>query len=342
MTKITLSKQEVYRHIGMWVFLLAFIPIGQAITGPLISQAVFSIITIINYGIPYYILLLIVFPFFYDQNKALFCLLYIATITIFFLIDYLNLRIIVPALGGYRFRVDNSMPHFIRGTFLHFLYLAIPASGAYMNKKIQKQTQDRVQKEKDILTKELDFLSNQFHSHLTFNFLNFCYMKLLASSSKAADTLTIFSDMLHYSLTIKQEEHIQLSKEIEYIENFITIQKCLTNNVYVDFKYFGDIEQKTILPGILSVFIENAFKHGILNDPNNPMNISIEVNDGILIFRVKNKKSTKNHFLFTGIGLENIKQVLRIFYKEVHNLTINSDDINYVSELKLKLNTMPQ
>lgn len=321
----------------MWVFLLMFFPFLQTIKGPFASQILFPIISILNYAIPYYILLLGVFPYF-DRNKFLFFLSYTGIILLFFIIDFLNLRIILPAFGGYRYRVDTSMPDFIQGTLLHFFYLAIPSTGFYLNKMQQDKVKKNIQKEKEILSMELNFLSNQFHSHLTFNFLNFCYRKLQISSSAAAESIITFSNMLHYSLSIKDKELVLLSEEIDYIENFIEIQKCITNNVFIDFKCEGNFNSKRILPGILGVFIENAFKHGVFNDPNHPMKIRINVNENILNYTIENRKTTKPHFLNTGIGIENIKEVLQISYKNLHSLVISANNFDYISQLKLQLN----
>jgi two-component system LytT family sensor kinase len=338
MSTIKLSKTAIQRHMVIWVLLMVYVATTQIVKGSLISQFLYTPLFILNYVIPYYILTLWAFPNFFEKQKIRFTLYYINVIFLFILIDYLHIKQILPFLGGYRKRIDLSMQEFARTSLLHFSFLAFTSAGAYLNWRSYEMAKKRMQKQKDILSKELDFLTNQFLSHFSFNFLNFCYRKVLHSSPKAANSIECFSELLHYSLNLKPEEYITLVKEIEYIENFIEVQKCITSEVFVILKQEGAIDNFQILQGVLSVFVENAFKHGVFNEQKSPIEILISVNEETLKFHVKNKKSNSSTYLSTGIGLQNIKQVLNLFYKDLHSLIITNTELNYISELTLKMN----
>jgi sensor histidine kinase YesM len=87
---------------------------------------------------------------------------------------------------------------------------------------------------------------------------------------------------------------------------------------------------------LLSVFIENAFKHGVLNEIDTPITIFICVKHETIFFNISNKKAIKKNIETTGIGLVNTKQILNLFYKDKHTLTINETETMYFVELTLK------
>ncbi|HET8963182.1 MAG TPA: hypothetical protein VFM99_04755 [Chitinophagales bacterium] len=114
----------------------------------------------------------------------------------------------------------------------------------------------------------------------------------------------------------------------------------MTTKIFSDFRCNVEIDDNYhIIPGILSTFVENAFKHGILNDKENPITVSLDIKNDVLTFIVRNKKANKKIKISTGIGLSNVNQVLKIYYPNNHNLIIDQDDITYCSKLNLKLTT---
>jgi two-component system LytT family sensor kinase len=339
MRAIKLSKTAIQRHLAIWALLMVYVATTQIVKGSLASQLLYTPLFVLNYVIPYYIFTLWVFPNFFEKQKIRFALYYISVIFLFILIDYLHIKQVLPFLGGYRKRIDLPMLEFIRTSLLHFAFLAFTSAAAYLNWRSLEQAKKRTQRERDMLSKELDFITNQFHSHISFNFLSFCYRKVFHSSPKAANSIERFTELLQYSLNLKPEEYITLVKEIEYIENFIEVQKCVTSEVFVILKQEGAVDNFQILQGVLSVFVENAFKHGVFSEQKAPIEILISVKEETLKFHIKNKKSNSSTYLSTGIGLQNIKQVLNLFYKDLHSLIITNTELNYISELTLKMKT---
>jgi sensor histidine kinase YesM len=187
------------------------------------------------------------------------------------------------------------------------------------------------------LLKELDFLKNQFNSHITFNFLNFCYSKVHKSSKSAADAIESFADMLRYSSQLKPDEEVPLKREIEYIENFIRIQKCITDKVCFSFQYEGRVEEKVILPFVLIKFVENAFKYGELNNELHPIQIYLLAENDKIIFHVKNKKNSAKTLEGLKINYQNIEQMLDVFYFGKFQLKIKETELEYYSELVLRV-----
>ena len=80
---------------------------------------------------------------------------------------------------------------------------------------------------------------------------------------KTADIIERLSGLMRYMLYESNVEKIELEKEIEYIKNYISLQKMrfpedMTGKVNLSIT--GDYSGIRIAPLILIQFIENAFK----------------------------------------------------------------------------------
>jgi two-component system LytT family sensor kinase len=340
MKVIKIPRSTLIRHTIIWACLILYITFFNPVVGPSISQPFYITIFISNFIFSYYILLNFIFPSFFDKNKILFFISYLFVIALFVLIDYIHLKKILPHFGAYTPRGNLPLYSFIKSSILLFSYIAFTTTGWYLNSRSIQRVKEKLDNEKNIIARELNFLKNQFNSHLTFNFLSFCYGKMLNYSPKAAESIENFSDMLHYSFGLKLTEYVSLTKEVEYIENFIEVQKCLTNTIFVEFRHEGDIEKYQILPMLLGVFVENSFKHGVINDPLNPIIVFLSVNNNEIFFKIKNNNAINTKTVSTGIGIQNAERILNLFYRNNHSLTIDKTDTSYSCELNLKINSI--
>ena len=123
-----------------------------------------------------------------------------------------------------------------------------------------------------------------------------------------------------------------------FLQNFIDLQKIrFSDKAYIDFKVEGKIQAQQIVPLLLIAFIENAFKHGVANDPLTPIRLLIDVDDEHLHFYMQNKKHTNNRDASGGIGLNNVKRRLNLLYPNKYNLDIRDETDTYTVELSLVL-----
>jgi two-component system LytT family sensor kinase len=334
---ISLSKNIIYRHLFIWLFLIAFIVYSDAVNGSIKAKFIYFFLFTFNFAISYYLLLLLIFPTFLFKKNKLVVLFYFLILVFFICWDFFHLKYILPSFNGNTPRGKLSLFEFIKSSALFFSFVTVSAFGSYLNWESIERYKLALEKEKRIISSELSFLKNQFNSHLTFNFLNFCYAKLFKASPKAAESVEYFSEMLHYSLNFNSNQKLLLVKEIDYIQNFINIQKCLTTEIYADFSVNLDQENYYIMPMILTVFVENAFKHGVINDYNNPIEIKLEVKDYLISFVTHNKKKNQKIIISSGVGIENIKQTLNLFYENKHSLQISETDTDYYSKLELNI-----
>lgn len=190
-------------------------------------------------------------------------------------------------------------------------------------------------KRKKAIERELLFLKNQFHSPLTFDFLNFCYDRVIHISPETASSIKGFSNVLNYSMSQSFDKLIPLKWEIKCIEDCISFHKCLTTDLCIQFSYLIE-EDIHVPPKLLLIFIENSLKHGVLQDSLYPIKIRIEANKAGIVFTIDNKKNNQKSFFKSGMGLKNSKRILELFYPEKYSLVIESDTDFFHCKLRLK------
>lgn len=183
---------------------------------------------------------------------------------------------------------------------------------------------------------ELSFLKSQINPHFLFNNLNNIYTLVYQHSANALPAISKLSELLRYML-YQKDDFVPLVKEIEYLHHFIDLQ--LLRYDYVPETVINiptDIDPRLkIIPLSLIPFVENAFKHGDLKDPEHPLAISLEVKQDLLIFKAGNQKSTNRKDATGGIGLENIQKRLELLNPEKYNLVINETATHFYVELKM-------
>lgn len=114
------------------------------------------------------------------------------------------------------------------------------------------------------LQAELQLLRAQINPHFLFNTLNNLYSLTLEKSDQAPTVVVKLSELMRYMLETSKQEKSSLQAEINFIHNYLALEKLrLNNRATIDFEVLGAPQQKTIATLLLIPFIENAFKHGI-------------------------------------------------------------------------------
>ena len=129
----------------------------------------------------------------------------------------------------------------------------------------------------------------------------------------------------------------RLSKDIQYITNYIDLQRLrLSSKVVIDYRVEGNLQDHFISPLLLIAFIENAFKHGISYSHSSAIRIHIKVFEKILTLYVENPVVENNSFA-GGLGLKNVKRRLELLYPGHHSLDISQKDQLNIVNLKIDL-----
>src|SRR5690606_26047619 len=110
----------------------------------------------------------------------------------------------------------------------------------------------------------LSFLRSQVQPHFFFNTLNNLYALTLEKSEKAPETVLKLSELMSYVIYKGKQQFVNLSEEIEHINNYIDLENLrYGNKLEAKLSISGNILGKQIPPLILMPFVENSFKHGI-------------------------------------------------------------------------------
>ncbi len=208
--------------------------------------------------------------------------------------------------------------------------------------KNEAQAQD-LQNEK--IQAELKLMQSQINPHFMFNALN----NLLAISERSGTSQTSMgisqlSEMLRFMLYDTQEKDISISKEVEFIENYMALQRLkYSDEDPFDIQFNKDIDQfeHSIAPNLFIPFIENAYKHGLHIESPSFIFIELLAKENELHFHVKNSKhllqKTEFDKKYSGIGLENVTKRLKLLYPHRHHLEIEEDDATFSVQLKISL-----
>ncbi|WP_338394764.1 sensor histidine kinase [Fulvitalea axinellae] len=189
---------------------------------------------------------------------------------------------------------------------------------------------------------ELQFLKNQINPHFLFNNLNNIYSYSLEHSPKTPSIILKLSSVLRYMLYDCREDLVNLESEIEHLRNFTALNELqIENRGEVRFKAKNITSEYRIAPLILTVFVENAFKHSMASQSGDiEININTELNEeGTLNFSCENSfRENPNHaHLNQGIGLENVRKRLALIYPNRHTLRLSKEKEYFRVELELIL-----
>ena len=202
----------------------------------------------------------------------------------------------------------------------------------FLNERVQRDLENQR------LSAELAFLKSQINPHFLFNSLNSIYSLAYQRSETTPEAILKLSEIMRYMLYECNDNKVDLDKELQYLHNYIDLQRIrFANKAYIDFKVNGTVGDQQIAPLLLIAFIENAFKHGVANNPLTPIRLLIEIDESHLHFYIKNKKHNNNRDPAGGIGLSNVKRRLDLLYPQKYNLEIQDETDAYTVELSLVL-----
>lgn len=183
---------------------------------------------------------------------------------------------------------------------------------------------------------ELQYLRSQINPHSLFNSLNTIYFLIDKENREARETLMKFSELLRYQLYECNTEHIDITKEVQYLRNYVAIQRLRHDEHYrIQFESAPEVRDFNIAPLLLIPFVENAFKHVSSHLAPNYIYISMEMADGRFRLTVQNTREEKPAKTNGGIGLANVKRRLELLYPGKHELHIENGSHLYSVTLNL-------
>jgi len=157
---------------------------------------------------------------------------------------------------------------------------------------------------------------------------------------KASTVIIKLSEFLRYQLYENGEEKTLLTSEIEFLSNFINLEKIRRENFSVEINSKTDkriLNSTFIPPNLFTTFVENAIKHSVdISGRESYIKITIEIIDKKLHFTCVNSRNSQftiSDKKYGGLGLVNIKRRLELLYEKTYTLETLSFENEYVVNL---------
>jgi len=340
---------KITGHIIFWLVSIALLSLlfyfyDEKFSFNLVEK---SIVTNLIFAICVYINLYFFIPKFLKQKNYIFYIFWLivllsaASLTLQFLFIYPLSKLLGISEGYTTFNTNLHSAYF----FSTFLYVGITSFLKLIKDwlSLQDINLKLVKIEQQKLEAELKTLKGQLNPHFLFNSLNNIYSLALIKSDKVPELILKLSDLMRHIIYESKEDYILLEKELEFVNNFIALQRIRTSEkTKIKYEIKGKIPSAKIAPLLFEPFIDNAFKHGLPGTNNSDfINITFNFeNTELLIFKLENnyeelfsqKKSN------SGIGLKNVKQRLKLLYQpHEYKLNIQKRDHIHLVTLELKL-----
>jgi LytS/YehU family sensor histidine kinase len=192
-------------------------------------------------------------------------------------------------------------------------------------------------KKEELRKLEAGFLESQLDNHFLFNSLNSIYGLAVSGSEKTAKSILLLSDILSFILYDTRKGIYSVEKELEIMNKYINLQQIrFSNKLRIDIQVRGDLSRCYIRPLILFSLLENSIKHSAI-DSDRYRRISIRMESEItdLHFYIENRCRKKENSDHSGIGMQNMKQRLRLLYPDAHSFTAIRNDTTFRVRLSL-------
>jgi two-component system, LytTR family, sensor kinase len=225
---------------------------------------------------------------------------------------------------------------FFATTFLIWLFIVLTLKFVYYIKEVKLK---QVQLEASLKESQLNTLKGQVNPHFMFNSLNNIRGLILEDTNKSREMITRLSEMLRYSLTKNDVNAIELSDELEMVDNYVAISKIqMEERLLFEKTIDVNLNGIKIPPMIIQMLVENATKHGISNLKNGGIiKLNIKQKAKKLLIEVCNSGKLSIDSKSTQLGLKNIQQRLALLYKGDASFNLEEKKSHVVAKIQIPL-----
>jgi hypothetical protein len=323
------NKSEIF----CWVLVALLNPVINALTYFWFDRRIWIVLFFVSLIVfPAYVLysrLIIPKSYFPHRYVEFACLsigfyifMHVLLMGIYSFIMQFNPLLIEQSYFSYRPRV------IVRESVWIFVNMFLSVVAAFV-KKASDEDELLATLQKDNTTYKLKYLQSQLNPHFLFNTLNSIYSLSLQQSEKTPEVVIKLADLMRYLVYECNEPRVSLNKEIEFIKNYIEIEK-IRYKADIRFSVEGETDGILIEPFLFISFIENGFKHAMDDSYTNPfIYITIKVEEKQITLTVINNTNidleTQSKRIF-GTGIKNSKNLLEILYPDAYDLNIIQTD----------------
>lgn len=194
--------------------------------------------------------------------------------------------------------------------------------------------------QKDNAFLKIRYLRTQLNPHFLFNTLNSIYSLSLQKSDRTPEVVIKLADIMRYLIDECNQEKIPLTKEIDFIRNYIEIEK-IRFKADIRFTVEGETEDILIEPFLFISFIENGFKHALDNSQTLPfIYVTLKIEPDRFVLNVINNTDIdleNQAKRIQGRSITNSRSILEILYRDAYALDIIQTEKDERKESKLRL-----
>lgn len=225
------------------------------------------------------------------------------------------------------------------------LFVITPLTWLYYHFNKEKILRLRIVEKQLVKSKaDLQFLRSQINPHFLFNILNTLYgTALQENASYTAEGIQKLGDMMRFMLHENNLDFIDMEKEVDYLNNYIALQKLRTQSspeIIIEDNINGQNCHHKIAPMLLIPLVENAFKHGISLKEKSWIKISLHCNEKDILFEVRNsvhqRQDNDPEKDKSGIGFKNVLERLKLIYPGKFQIAVNDDGKEFFVQLSIQ------
>jgi LytS/YehU family sensor histidine kinase len=195
--------------------------------------------------------------------------------------------------------------------------------------------------ETDHLQLQLSQLKAQLQPHFLFNTLNSLYGMSLSGSKETPRFILLLSQMMQYILYDCNSEEVPLKEELAFLQGYFEIEQKKFPLARIELKIPEHLPDIKIPPLLFLPLVENSFKHGLHKlEDHAGVYATVHMDNKALYLSIENEclplKASDNK-VKGGIGLNNIKKRLELYYPANYTLSIAETPQKYVVNLTLNL-----
>jgi LytS/YehU family sensor histidine kinase len=192
---------------------------------------------------------------------------------------------------------------------------------------------------------ELRALELQINPHFLFNSLNSIRGLVIENPPLAQDLITRLANILRYNLHRDAGHTVPLSSELEATADYLALESArYEDRLRVHYDIADPARSLAVPPMLVQTLVENAIKHGIATLPDGgDLRLSAALENGFLLLRVENPGKvgqalpTANSREAAGLGLQNLRDRLRLLYGPGGKLDLYSRDGRVTATVRIPL-----
>ncbi|RDS82698.1 sensor histidine kinase [Dyella psychrodurans] len=208
---------------------------------------------------------------------------------------------------------------------LTYWLMLVVLRGMASHHSLKDERLRNAQLETRLAQSQLQVLRMQLQPHFLFNTLNAISALTIADPPQAKLMIARLSDFLRLTLEERHAQQVPLSREMQFLESYLGIQKVRFQDRLVTHVDVGDTGNAMVPSLILQPLVENALRHGLLTKTSGgELNIVARRVEGDLHVRVEDDGlGLPEAGPVEGVGLSNTRARLRAMFGDAATMQLS-------------------